>query len=203
MIVYRDDNGGGRSPHWLGECARRGNESCRCESYIFPDTSGVEWHAVEDGFSAAIAGDIQPLDLLYGQSDAELILCDSTRCACLPVRDLADRVWLIPAAMIDGHPVIKAAWRIDDSGNYRRSPTAAQEVLLDISSQIYEMAGRGEASEMPLPAIAQWASKIICLAYRLSPLTIGRLGILDDLLAPAAIMAVAGLTPETVEDGYI
>lgn len=195
MIVLRSNP----KPDFLGDCVSRQDMHTFCDPLCFPDVQGAEWVSVEDG-EACRAGDFNAVDWLYGVDDGSITLSDGTKCPGLPVQDACGNTWIIPCLVMDGETTISAAWVMDDSGMWSRQATALQSRLLEIASECHEMMHSQTASEMPLPAMAQWATELLCAAYRMTPQIIGKLGFLDERLAPAALWASCGITPDTLSN---
>jgi hypothetical protein len=181
MIVWRSDT----PPAFLAgavDCQRMGRIHWVASAGIIPPVDDLEWISTKAGYDVALHGDPEPMRLLR------------------------ETTWQIPAQIIDGRgriwpaPVLLLPGGTEATPRVRRmlpDGTWTHEYCDDRQRRALEAAHAcsahyGDADEAMTTA---WALAILEAVLHLDGVTIGVLGLLDDVLVSHVLRLSSGLEP--------
>ena len=208
-IIYRHETQPGLSrPPWLEGARPVAGIACDgwtyCHHPLLPEMAGVpdehtRWLAVEDGWKVAVPED---RDELLGVIPA--LSRSQSRVDTLEVLDGRGTRWRAPRVFAFGgqEHAIRSSWEMDENARWQPSLTDEEQALIEAAETGRSaLIAAGKGDDVPLAALVQRAATGLSFVNHISPMTLGRLGLIDETLALQTVVAMAGgPAPEGAEE---
>lgn len=196
MLLVCDNRAATRkeAPPWMegaGNLQTRDGEGKRYwgvgDGYLCGPQERAQWRDIDDGYSVAIVGALDPRSLARDQR-----WCD-TSFAC----DMSGRAWACPLVLAQsGARRFRSAYGAD----YLPLLTSAQDRAEKVARAAADAltAAHAGTGAIPMQVACAWAAELLSIANHVTPQILGVLGLLDDALIGAALYRAAGFMPEEV-----
>lgn len=203
MIIYRHPDKA-EPPPWLAGGYTRADTTkgpifTRRADGLLEVPEGLDWREVEDGWTCAAVGDVEPESLLREWVELDdgarrVRLADGQTALVYPANDARGRTWFVPMVIhADGSLAMSLPWGENEEGQAERRPTPLQASIIHAAEQAQaEVETMDGVAQLPMAVAFGWCADLLMATHFLSRRTILALGLLDDYLVARVLMGASG-----------
>jgi hypothetical protein len=196
VILWLDRTGQGRIPPWghaswsVGRKRDAGTLAGPAPDYILDWPKG-DWTIIDEEWACIIPGELDTRALVRPvRPDGSVTLQDGTACPAGVVSDARGRSWVVPIISDGPTVVLPRSW----GPGGKRIATPLQASLIEMARGMYEAA---DGQPIPEEVQAEWVSRLIAATNHVPAPAVLPLGLVDDVLVPAALRLAIGDTGAT------